>query len=112
MGKEARNPKKNDLIRGPFKTTTFTTLVRNNATGAGSSPPLMRKRKHVETYHKKLNLSNNATNYFYFYQQFKNIRQILKTPFVSFPFQRSKFNSTIFVARRFRGLTHSRYNFK
>jgi len=29
------------------------------------------------------------------------------------PFQRSKFNSTIFVvARRFRGLTHSRYNFK
>jgi hypothetical protein len=38
--------------------------------------------------------------------------QILKTPFVSFPFQRSKFNSTIFVARRFRGLTHSRYNFK
>lgn len=25
--------------------------------------------------------------------------QILKTPFVSFPFQRSKFNSTIFVAR-------------
>lgn len=44
---EDRNPKKKWIwFRGPFKsTTTFTTLVRNNATGAGSSPPLMRKLK-------------------------------------------------------------------
>lgn len=44
----------------------------------------------------------------------KNIRQIsnFENSVREFPFQRSKFNSTIFVARRFRGLTHSRYNFK
>lgn len=89
-----------NLIRGPFKL-----LLLQRERVRVPVPPWCENWKHVETYHKEaINLSNNATNYFY-YQQFKNIRQILKTPFVSTPFSRDQ-NSIqqfdeIFVARRF-----------
>lgn len=101
-----------NLIRGPFKL-----LLLQRERVRVPVPPWCENWKHVETYHKEaINLSNNATNYFY-YQQFKNIRQISKFwKFVSTPFSRDQ-NSIqqfdeFFVARRFRGLTHSRYNFK
>jgi hypothetical protein len=108
---EDRNPKKKmNLIRGPFKL-----LLLQRERVRVPVPPWCENWKHVETYHKEaINLSNNATNYFY--QQFKNIRQTFwKTPFVSTPFRDQnsiqQFDE-IFEARRFRGLTHSRYNFK
>lgn len=100
-----------NLIRGPFKL-----LLLQRERVRVPVPPWCENWKHVETYHKEaINLSNNATNFYY--QQFKNIRQIsiLKTPFVSTPFRESKFNSTIwrnFCGSSFRFLTHSRYNFK
>lgn len=88
-----------NLIRGPFKL-----LLLQRERVRVPVPPWCENWKHVETYHKEaINLSNNATNFYY--QQFKNIRQILKTPFVSTPFSRDQ-NSIqqfdeIFVARRF-----------
>ena len=88
-----------NLIRGPFKL-----LLLQRERVRVPVPPWCENWKHVETYHKEaINLSNNATNYFY--QQFKNIRQTFwKTPFVSTPFRDQnsiqQFDE-IFEARRF-----------